>query len=221
MDHNGIPYFQFLRNKRKFGTAHGPLQPQEGSYFCLYNDHFQILGLDTAYFENGRFRDAGQLAWLTERLREGRAAGKVNILLSQNEPYHGRSYRELFHTDLHSLVGPAPTGRLVDLWFWGDEHGCALYPAGPCTPFVGSCIGHGGYPFMRRDLRDFENAVVPPHFVEKEPRHDVAWGMRDEVGNNGFCVLDLAPDRVSVRYVDWRRRPRHEHAWNVVGGVLA
>ena len=56
-------------------------QFQEGSYFCLRSDKFQIIGIDTAYFEVGRCAEPELLAWLKEVLRVGKKQGCVNICL--------------------------------------------------------------------------------------------------------------------------------------------
>ncbi|MFP2924055.1 hypothetical protein ACLESO_02320 [Pyxidicoccus sp. 3LG] len=166
MDTHGIAYLDYLRRKRERGGQPGFVaQPQEGSYFCLDNAHYQVIGIDTAYWKNGRCRaqDAGcdrMRAWLEERLRSGRQQGKVNILLSQNEPYMDKR-RDLLG-DLDFVLGGSGQGSLVDLWFWGDEHFCALYPPTERTPFIGSCIGHGGYPYDRKTQDWFGRHFVKP-----------------------------------------------------------
>ncbi|MGA9524673.1 MAG: metallophosphoesterase [Myxococcaceae bacterium] len=205
MDSHGIAYFDHLRSKRARGGQDGrPAQPQEGSYFCLYNDHYQVIGIDTAYWRNGRCppgRDEGcdlMREWLETRLREGRAAGRINILLSQNEPWVERTTK-LFE-DLAFVLQP----ELVDLWFWGDQHFCALYPPSNETPFVGSCIGHGGYPYSVKSRRWFGRHKVVPEWCETAPR----FHLRKDRGNNGFCLLEAAPDQLRLRYVDWRRNAR-------------
>ena len=153
----GKPYFRFLDDKR---AAHSDRQKQEGSYFCLRSKRFQILGIDTAYHEDGRFRDPNLLEWLDEKLREGRSNGQTNILLSANHPYeYGKvEFSKLFRDDLGDLIGDR-----VDLWFWGNTHYCALFDRGPRIPFLGSCIGHGGFPYKRKKLGP--RAPAPVRFL--------------------------------------------------------
>jgi len=46
----GQPYFDFIKMKHEKGkNGEYCKQPQQGSYFSLENDHFQIIGIDTAY----------------------------------------------------------------------------------------------------------------------------------------------------------------------------
>lgn len=214
MDTHGIAYFEHLRRKRARGGQGGSVeQPQEGSYFCLSNAHYQVIGIDTAYWKNGRCRDElgkgceMMREWLAQRLQEGRAAGKVNILLSQNEPYEMRAQELLADLDF-VLRGPGPGSAversLVDLWFWGDQHYCALYPPTEQTPFIGSCIGHGGYPYGLKTRDWFERHFVKPAWGETAFRFE----QRPDRGNNGFCLLEAEPDRLRLRYIDWRRNER-------------
>ena len=100
MDSHGIPYFAFLKHKRprgRAGTIHA--QPQEGSYFCLSNDHYQIIALDTAYAENGRCRDAGMLDWLRDHLHRGPRTPPGKHPPDPEQPY-GRPARARFFTTI-------------------------------------------------------------------------------------------------------------------------
>lgn len=214
MDTHGIAYFDYLRRKRALGAQSGYAeQPQEGSYFCLSNAHYQVIGLDTAYWKNGRI-NAGRSKgcdmmreWLQQRLQEGRNAGKVNILLSQNEPYEEKPEELL--SDLDFVLRPSGQGSaversLVDLWFWGDQHYCGLYPPTDRTPFIGSCIGHAGYPYGLKTRDWFARHFVKPAWGETAFRFE----QRPDRGNNGFCFLEAEPDRLRLRYIDWRRNER-------------
>ena len=216
MDTHGIAYFQFLEEKRRAGGADGRVpQPQEGSYFALVSDHYQVIGIDTAFFKGGRYRDQTLVTWLQRNLAEGKSKKKVNILLSQNEPYLERPTK-LLDTDLKSMVDQ----RLIDFWSWGDEHYCALYPPGPATPFGGSCIGHGGYPYDLLDREDFNRHLVKPLFAELEPRFPRELNLRPGVGNNGFCLLRLAAASLEIAYLDWRAQTRFSLTLPMAQGQL-
>lgn len=179
--------------------ANGPHR-QEGSYFCLRNDEFQIVAPDTIWNGRGRLQDPGLHAWVSRLLREGRESGRVNVLLTSYHPYdHGRTGRnKLLDEDLRALLD----GDFVDLWFWGNVHYCALWNRGPSVPFIGSCIGHGGYPYGRQEKKSRQPA--PQLWLEEGSRYGDT-GVRPDRGNNGYCLLDLrAGHSVSIRYVDWR-----------------
>jgi hypothetical protein len=215
MMHNAIPFFHYIKRK------HGANQPQESTQFCLHNDHYQVIGIDTAYHKSGRHPDQASQAWLLEQLQAGRQQKKVNILLSQNEPYAKGQVSDLLKRDLRAAVLEQ---QLVDLWFWGDEHFCALYAPGPGAPFIGSCIGHGGYPYPVRKEAD----VAPPAGVaslvwyEKAARFPQHLSdTRHDVGNNGFCMLELSPQSISIKYIDWRNQLRYHTQLTVQNGWVA
>ena len=215
MDTRGLAYFAYLHQRRASSSGGPSIHPQEGSYFCLTSDHYQVIGLDTAFEKNGRLRNGEQKNWLQARLTEGKSAGKINILLSQNEPFEKKA-QKLLTEDLQTLVD----NRMIDLWFWGDQHYCALYPPGASTPFGGSCIGHGGYPFRVKDEADFASHVVQPLFAELETRFPIDLDVRTGLGNNGFCMLKLSLGTLEIRYLDWRNRERFRIALPVEGGRL-
>lgn len=216
MMHHGVPFFEFLRFKHDIGQ----IQPQESTYFCLHNDHYQVIAIDTDYYENGRYKNEALAEWLWTRLHEGRANRKINVLLSQHEPYGPGGVEPLLSHDLRQLILDE---QLVDLWFWGDEHYAALYSPGQEAPFIGACIGHGGYPYRRQS----RPLVTPPTDVarlvwaETAPRFPTHLAeARHDVGNNGFCWLELTPDAIVLKFTDWRRQLRYHTRLNVRNGWL-
>jgi hypothetical protein len=225
MDSHGIPYLEFLAMKRQLGTQAGFVaQPQESSYFCLSNDSYLVIGIDTAYHNKARYKNDDLRAWLRSRLEEGRDAGKVTILLSQNEPYgpeHGdsvaaRGLRELYTKDL----GDWAREGLIHLWFWGDDHYAALFASNDDVPFLGSCIGHGGYPYGRMHVDSRPDDVTQVVWAETEARFPEDTGQRQDRGNNGFCVLNLESDGMALTYWDWLLRQRFQARLVRDGGRL-
>lgn len=198
----GKPYFKYMEERR---GASG-LQEQEGSYFCLRSGRFQIVGIDTAYFGNGRHARAELNEWLSRVLREGRASGRTNILLGADHPYDygSEELTALLDKDLRDIVIGE---RLVDLWFWGNVHYCALYDRSDALPFIGSCIGHGGYPYTRKKAG--EKAPTRVAFVETAGRFPDWTGLRPDRGNNGYCAMALSADgSIELNYIDWMSRER-------------
>jgi predicted phosphodiesterase len=199
----GVHWLAYLDRKR-----HPERQRQEGTYFRLLRDKFQIIGIDTEWFGHLHFKEPWLKLWLQNALQEGRRQGRMNILLSSNEPY---SYGKSETTQLHSELADVLDQNLVDLWFWGNTHYCALFTRNQKFPFVGSCIGHGGYPYFR--FQAGSSLPVPTRFLEDGSRFGGgAWpDPRPDVGNNGFCELTLRSDgKVQLTYIDWIGRTRHQ-----------
>jgi hypothetical protein len=198
------PYFDYIDLKR---TSQPTAQEQEGSYFCLRSSRFQLVGIDTDYHEHGRLKQPELVEWLESILREGRRERRTNILLSSNEPYeYGKaSLQPLLTEDLARAVSE----QLIDVWLWGNTHYCALFDAGPQTPFIGSCIGHGGYPYSRKQAG--ERSPAPIRFVETRARFPAWTELRQDRGNNGYCLLRLHADgTVALNYIDWMSNLRCE-----------
>jgi hypothetical protein len=202
----GFAYYDFIDVKRSQQPA---LQLQEGSYFALYNDILQIIALDTDYDDDGSHRDAARNLWLEHRLIEGRRRGLINVLLTGDEPYAlgGVKPTSLYTSDLARYVLPG----MVDLWFWGNTHYCALYRRSARAPFIGSCIGHGGFPYETITRATVSgDAWVEVEWFEDATRFPAATRLRPDMGNNGFVILTAREDRtVKLDYIDWRNEPRH------------
>lgn len=222
----GLYYFDFLDWKHAAGAAlagtRAPAQEQEGSYFCLRGPHHQLIAIDTDYhyeqLGNSRLSEARQRDWLAARLEEGRAAGLTNILLSANEPYEAgkNTFTALYTLDLADLI----KSNLIDLWFWGNTHYCALFDRSPATPFIGSCIGHGGFPYDRMKPEQTAGTPTGVRFLETAARFPDWTNVRLDRGNNGFVRMTLRPDGgVSLEYVDWMHATRHvAEVGRVAGG---
>jgi hypothetical protein len=195
-------------------------QRQRGEMFRLRGPGFSILGVDTMFvgWNAGCIRrhdraDRSVLdvveTWLAERPQD------LTILMTTNEPWSlGRN--EL--TPLYDSLRETIAGRL-DLWFWGNVHYAALYEPwefpdanSPTRRVVGSCIGHGGYPFYSQEAIGPLPAPVRCRWLEQKSRFWPYERLRPDVGANGWCRLKLArKDQrwdVGLTFVDWVGRPR-------------
>ncbi len=201
----GHAFFDYLRRKRQHP---GPIpQEQDGSYFCLRSKQYQVIALDTAYdwWNDGKLGGTGatqiQAAWLRDQLAQGQ--GRRTILLTQHEPYDlGNKTPRPLLKQIQAHVAAA-RGSL-DFWFWGDEHYSALFSSHAKAPFVGSCIGNGGHPIYWAEVKKKARkaGLVAPTWYDESPRFP-GGTIRSEIGNNGFCVVDLFPGRVEVTYRSW------------------
>lgn len=201
------PWLSYLDRKR---AASPERQRQEGTYFRLIAGDTQIVAIDTVWFKYARYDNARLMRWLADVLEEGRGAGRTNILLSSNEPYeYGKpDLTKLWTRDL----APLAQRGLIDLWFWGNTHYAALFDRSPQLPFVGSCIGHGGFPYERQRRGAAVPSGLSVPFLEDRGRY---WPLeiRKDVGNNGFCALTLrAEGGIGLDFIDWRGEVRHHAA---------
>jgi hypothetical protein len=203
-----LGYFDELRQAH----AH---QQQEGSYFCVSFDKHQIIGIDVNWNGRQAYLDPKCRDWLAAILSE--ANGRTNILLSGSAPY---GYPSKDRRRLLADLWPFVRDGQIHLWFWGDDHYCALFARHPTlAPFIGSCIGHGGYPGSR--MEPDRECWAKPLWVEDEPRFPAWTRLRQDAGNNGWCEATLLPDgSVELLYVDWLSAKRHRVVLQRIGNIL-
>lgn len=116
---------------------------QRSSAFALRNEHWLVVGLDTAYVEGDLAED--QAAWLDELL--GTWKDQKVILLSHHQAF--TLYDKPAKKALKKLDAVLRSGR-VDAWYWGHEHRCVLFDQDPDWKLWGRCVGHSGFPEFRR-----------------------------------------------------------------------
>ena len=133
-----------------------PAFHQSMPYFCLENDDWRIIGLDTAY-DAGRLKSSTQSAgiaaqwdWLVGLLRK--KDGKTNIVLTHHQPVsaHTKEYGESkgLREDIDALLATEGVGEhAIFGWFFGHEHRCAIYDD-KSTKFNARLIGSGCIPHM-------------------------------------------------------------------------
>lgn len=192
----GGPYQKFLADHLASGKI-----IQEGSYFCVQFPKHQFVAIDVNWNGRQRFdrdRVPTQRQWLADLLDHGRQRGLTTILLTGSAPYVycGEGTTQLFD-DLREYF------HRFQLWFWGDDHYCALFPYdAERAPFVGSCIGHAGYPGDRQ--ASGKKSYLPPDWVETEARFPGEYEMRGDLTNAGWVELTmLDTGGVELIYVDW------------------
>lgn len=211
----GKSYFTELLPYMGIYSGEESTQRQEASYFCLENDHWRIIGLDTGYNSLHGWLGMSpnlsmqlpdeQLAWLrdTVRLNEDR---RGIIFLSHHQPLSAFDPSE-FRGFLPQLTDLFTTERTV-LWFCGHEHALALYGQntfGEKLSCFTRCIGNGGMPVEIRHLVPKSGEVDHPAnrnlvLYDKRTRNVIAEDI--PLGHNGFVLLKLCNERLAIEYYD-------------------
>jgi hypothetical protein len=139
---------------------------QPASYFCLHNQNWQILAMDTGYHDNDPFTvntnvtylEAAEAAWHLDKINN--AGGRKTILLSHHQLFSpfGDGVGQDAATGNYLVTNPkllssfaAVLGK-IDLWLWGHEHSCNLF-----QPYKGlargRCVGASAVP--ERDANSY------------------------------------------------------------------
>ncbi|PXF29438.1 metallophosphoesterase [Pokkaliibacter plantistimulans] len=170
------------------------------SYFSLYNDHWLIIGLDSAYdaktdnlYMDGALNDS-QCQWLSQLAASH--AGKRLLLLSHHQ---GFSMDGSQQTGLYTQVVKA-LGRVPDYWYWGHLHNVICYAEQ--QGLKARCIGHGAIPYGRASLLDNKPTVL---WQETESASDDGYPLRIL---NGYLQLQLDGEHIAERLYDERGRLR-------------
>ena len=220
----GFAYFDRILPKLglvSYGTPCG----QKASFFCLENEYWRLIALDTGYNSVGwplleYFVQSDcalgpeQIEWLRAIVRPREDDARGIIILSHHQYYsrydywYPRAAKQLAEFFSHPV-----------LWFWGHEHRLAIYEEfgvrGGVRAF-GRCIGHGGMP------------VELPPTLPRHPRCAVEFTdsrhyPNDEnlaIGFNGFAQMSLRENRATIQYVDVHGALIFSESWVVEDGEL-
>lgn len=179
----GSGYFDHLLKDSRF-KAQG-----RSSYFSLETDHWQLLGLDTAFKDETLAGD--QFDWVERRQKDH--PDKKLVLMTHHQPF---SSFEKDCVELHRLLAR----NTLAAWFWGHEHRFTIYEPRPYLKY-GRLVGHGGVPVWARSA----SKPVPEGVAYVSTR-----GFRSGIERFalfGFAVLDFDGPQIRVRYIDEHGEP--------------
>ena len=228
----------YARNKDYFQWIQNDLQ-QPSTCFCLYNDSWCILGLDTGYNSEGipflswlaehygwrwprpacDLPDA-VLDWLANTVTPILTSGQAIILLTHHQ------YISSFDLE-YDKVAKQLSKFLVFaehpvLWFWGHEHRLAGYDLCGSAGIraYGRCIGHGGMPGelgpigRGRPLQFCDQRYYDPDSQKIVPG-PTAYGV------NGYAVVQMQGPILNMEYRDITNTCLVSEQWQSAGGNVA
>jgi hypothetical protein len=170
-----------------------PALGQPSSYFALQNDHWLLIGLDTAHTDHDLA--PAQSDWVHRMVAN--AGDRKVILFSHHQPV---SLLERQGPRLLEKLGDLLDGQRIFAWYWGHEHRLFLHDKHPLWAMHGRCIGHGGFPYFRDEVVP---APSEPKFFRLESRNLVPGGEllagpnpyveghESEYGPHGYVTLEL------------------------------
>ncbi|MGE5446412.1 MAG: metallophosphoesterase family protein [Ignavibacteriales bacterium] len=169
---------------------------QPASYFCLRNDNWQFLAMDTglhAYVPIGgkpTFLEDREVEWLKDKVANSGA--RKSILLSHHQLYS--AYDEIgdgkhFNQKLYDQLSPILPR--VSMWFWGHEHNLVIFKK--YMGVLGRCIGYGAFPV------GIEEIPSQPKFPDV-PVEDVKLSKGPGLYNHGYVMVELDGPTATVSY---------------------
>lgn len=196
----GKPYFTIVL----------PAFGQEASYFTLFNDHWQLQGLDTAYVPfsiSGGAADSRlqvQWEWLRESIRNNPT--KRNILLSHNQPVSAHlpeiQAAQPLMDEARRLISEFSLGSIYG-WFFGHEHRCTVYDDSVVSSwFRARLIGNGAighHPQEETEPAKDQTGAECARFVWVNKRSLENKGL---VAISSFAFLTVEDEQIDVEYID-------------------
>jgi len=223
---NGGGYFDVLLPELGLCDASGTMSGQQTSFFCLQNQYWRIIAIDTGYNSigvpifshipiindipgiGGNCKLRNELIdWVTDVVKPAQDQRGL-IIISHHQNYS--AFQNQYKKPAQQLWD-AGIRRPV-LWFWGHEHRLAGYDLyGTCDlKSFGRCIGHGGMPVDRG---------VPTH--EPTPVFYDNRLAKNSYGVNGFVNLTFNGSTLTTEYDDLDGTNVLREKWTVdeSGGV--
>jgi hypothetical protein len=220
----GIAYFRRILPWLGM-MENGVPQGQKASFFCLENEDWRVIGIDTGYNSVGlpfvEYLVQPDCAlppllmdWLANTVKPAEDDPRGIILISHHQYFS--AFDDAYPKAASQL---ATLFRRPVLWFWGHEHRLTIYDKFAVRNGVeayGRCIGHAGMPV---DLAPAKAAHpdCPVLFVDKRVYQN------DEhlhIGMNGFARLTFRSKQLLVDYVDLHGTCIYTETWSAEGGQL-
>ncbi|MEO6922423.1 MAG: metallophosphoesterase, partial [Bryocella sp.] len=160
---------------------------QPASYFCLRNDNWQFVAMDTSLNDSNprtvadaTFVDDQEILWMKDKVNN--AGGRKTMLLSHHPLF--TSFEDIGGQAINQKMLPQVQDILPKLtaWLWGHEHNMVIYKK--YQGILGRCIGHGAFPV----------ANVPPLVVQhpEVPLEDVTLGTDPtNFYRHGYVLMQL------------------------------
>jgi hypothetical protein len=216
------PMITRLNAKKKF------MQPN--SYFCLRNEFWQFVAMDTGYhdtdpfteYRNVTFLEESEVEWVRDKVR-GNGAGvdrtvnksgaRGTVLLSHHQLISqigvGRDEKErLLPVNPNLAEAVAPVSELVDFWLWGHEHDLRIFEPysfeGKELP-LGRCVGAGAVPVFveGREAQAEANPELLLSIPEMGPPTVVPGtelGDNGEVMNHAYAMMTFDGPALTIDY---------------------
>jgi hypothetical protein len=202
---------------------------QQAGFFCLENEHWRVIGIDTGYTSVTRpfleivsppdcHLKKEQVEWLKNVVKLGDPSDKRGLIILSHHPYIS-AFREEYTrpgSQLRELMGDFE--RPI-VWFWGHDHRLVIYNKdvngkGPVA--FGRCLGHGGLP-VEIKLPNSAADLNKIHLYDRRVRLELG---KHQLGYNGFVKLSLNGNKATAHYIDLEDTCVFEEEWTTENGQL-
>ena len=227
----------YARDCAYFRWIQGDDPQPHSSCFCLFNDHWCVIGLDTGYNSEGipwlgwlaeqrgwpfllpscKLPDA-VMDWLGTAVQPALSAERGIVLLSHHQ--YVSAFDNEYPNAARQLARVAQFRNRDLLWLWGHEHRLAAYNlySDEGIRAYGRCLGHGGMPVDRGEM---PKRARPLQFYDDRSYDPVAKkvvGADTVFGVNGYAVMEFYGPGLKVTYKDISGAMVVSESWSVSNG---
>jgi hypothetical protein len=201
-------------------------QPQP--FFCLENQYWRLIGLDTAY-AGGRLKPqsaddpiASQWNWLIDLLKNGKK--RANIFLTHHQPVsaHKDEYNDsaALRTDIADLLAINGVGEdAIFGWFFGHEHRCALYRDSE-LPYNARLIGNGCIPHEVQQEKTADSGCNAVDFFNKRQDAPGSGAAVSMFAKLTFLGTSGPGSELLIQYIDEDNEVWGSEVWDARKGRL-
>jgi hypothetical protein len=191
---------------------------QQASFFCLENDYWRIIGLDTGYDSLKGFFGVKpnyklelhkiQREWLekTVKLNDDR---RGIIILSHHQCFS--AFEDEFPRPGEYISSLLEPGRDI-LWLWGHEHWFSIYGANKMengSNVFARCVGNSGMP-VEINRKKQPKGPKSEEVAHAKNRNLVLYDNRQReiidkkisLGYNGYVMMNFEANKLSIDYFD-------------------
>ncbi|CAN7361593.1 metallophosphoesterase [Rhizobium rhizogenes] len=179
----GYAYFDYLLADPRFARQ------EQSSFFRLSNKHWQILGLDTAWDDDG-LKDP-QDAWVRDKVANN---PQKTMIMSHHQLFSARENSPDVGKVMRTKLKDVLDAKKIDVAIWGHEHRFVTYEPHDNIKY-GRLIGHGGVPVWA----DTGPLAAPGIFQSTK---SMGGGVKERFAYMGFAVLDFAGASIEALYYD-------------------
>jgi 3',5'-cyclic AMP phosphodiesterase CpdA len=172
---------------------------QDASFFCLRNQYWQFIGLDTGYYDHSVVGPCthlapGQPEWLADKMVNN--GKRKTLLLSHHQLFSNSETFDPMNGTPASSTNPllmAEVGNVlsrVNLWLWGHQHQFVAY----ADPRVKArCIGHGAYPVGISEIGQVSPTIPLDATIVPQQHGGDFW-------DQGYALIQLNGPSATVTY---------------------
>jgi predicted phosphodiesterase len=172
---------------------------QPASYFCLRNDDWQFIALDTGFHDSNptsagsaTFLEDTEIRWLKDKIASKN--GRRTVLLSHHQLFTGFNEEAVegqpINQKLYQQVAPVLPD--VDVWFWGHEHNLVIFDR--YSGVLGRCIGHAAFPVSVKTQLTRNSLPV---------KLALTAGANEQFFPHGYVMMQLNGKHASASYIQY------------------